>query len=341
MNKNLITRALLLSASLFVVFQMPCTSTVYAKENLAKEIKAGDVICFGIPDEKSGYDGKWLVLDNATTNTGTPGMFLTSLSLIGSEDGEELIYHEIGDVSVSFLNRGEEFAKENPGAQNYQGSEMQQWCEDFFNTHFSVEEQSAILPTYKSDQAVSIPGLGIPLPGATNGTVDFDSVDNILNGDRLFLLSAEEAYNANYGFTSDASRVAFYKGEAAGYWLRSPHIDTFPLDVGFVFGFGALMDYPVNGQFSFHMNSYARPAMNLDSTKITDLEVLNTENGTTVWRISMNGNKNLQEYDPSLPAVADTIDLRGMAQKAMLIVILALVTIVSTVIYMIVRHKKN
>ena len=63
-------------------------------------------------------------------------------------------------------------------------------------------------PTLKSDAGVAIPGFGIPIPGVSTGTVDFDPVDEILNGDRLFLLSAEEITNPQYGFVDARSRVA-------------------------------------------------------------------------------------------------------------------------------------
>ena len=46
-------------------------------------IRAGDILCFGTPDELSGFTGRWRVLDPAHTNTGEEGMFLVSLDLIG------------------------------------------------------------------------------------------------------------------------------------------------------------------------------------------------------------------------------------------------------------------
>ena len=205
-----------------------------------EQIRTGDVVCFGTPDAACGFDGKWLVLDSEHTNTGAPGMFLVSLNLIGSEQGRSLLFRDIGEVSVSFSDRGEAFAEEHPGSTDYQGSDIQTWCEDFAQNHLTQAEYQALLPTWKSDAAAVIPGLGIPLPGAMNGTVDFDPVENILNGDRLFLLSAEEITNEQYGFSDGSSRIAAFKGTAEGYWLRSPHIPTFPLDVGFVFGFDLL-----------------------------------------------------------------------------------------------------
>ena len=71
----------------------------------SRPIRTGDVLCFGTPDENSGFDGKWLVLDSEHTNMGTEGMFLVSLNLIGDDQGGTLLFRDIGDVSVSFSNR--------------------------------------------------------------------------------------------------------------------------------------------------------------------------------------------------------------------------------------------
>lgn len=166
-----------------------------AAETAEGKIQTGDVVCFGETDEDCGFDGKWLVLDSRHTNNGQPGMYLVSLNLIGDEQGEDILFRDIGDVSVSFSNRGEDFAAEHPGSTDYQGSNIQAWCETFAQTHLSQAEYGALLPTHKSDEAATIPGLGIPLPGAPNGTVDFSPVTDILDGDKLFLLSAEEVTN--------------------------------------------------------------------------------------------------------------------------------------------------
>lgn len=300
------------------------------------DIQPGDVVCFGICDDHCGFDGKWLVLDSERTNIDQPGMFLVSLNLIGDEQGGTLLFRDIGDVEVSFADRGESFAAEHPGAQDYQGSEIQIWCEDFAQSHLTKAEYEALLPTCKSDAGAVIPGFGIPLPGATTGTVDFDPVTDILKGDRLFLLSAEEVTNPDYGFTDARSRVALYKGTAEGYWLRSPHIPTFPLDVGFVFSFGSVMDFPVNGQFAFEMNTYARPACNLDSTKITSAELLQEEGSTRVWRLSL-GEPNGRNYDTSLPEIGAVMDLNAMFRTALIVIVCVLVVLIVLII-LLVRH---
>ncbi len=308
-------------------------------------IKAGDLLCFGTPDEACGFDGRWLVLDAEHTSMGTDGLFLVSLSLIGGESGEPVLFRSIGDVSVSFSNRGEAYARSHPGVTDYRGSDLQRWCAAFLESRFSAAEREAILPTYKSDAGIAIPGFGIPLPGAATGTVDFDPAPDILNGDRLFPLSAEEAVSAAYGFADNASRVALYKGTPAGYWLRSPHIPTFPLDVGFVFSFGAVMDYPVNAKSMFAMDTYVRPACNLNSAAVTGLEPVSAAGGKTVWRVTFQGGEsNGRVYDLRLPEPANVPDVQRIISLVLIavpVIVLALAGIAVLLIIRRVRKKKK
>ena len=116
-----------------------------AVEMAEEKIQTGDVVCFGEADEDCGFDGKWLVLDSRHTNGGQPGMYLVSLNLIGDEQGEDILFRDIGDLSVSFSNRGEDFAAEHPGSTDYQGSNIQAWCETFAQTHLSQAEYGALL----------------------------------------------------------------------------------------------------------------------------------------------------------------------------------------------------
>ena len=309
-------------------------------------IQTGDIVCFGEADEACGFDGKWLVLDSQHTNTGEDGMYLVALNLIGDEQGNGILFRDIGDVSISFSNLGENFAAEHPGSTDYQGSDIQAWCETFAQTHLNQAEYGALLPTWKSDEAATIPGLGIPLPGATGGTVDFSAAPNILDGDRLFLLSAEEIMNPAYGFTDGSARIAQFRGTPQGYWLRSPHIPTFPLDVGFVFGFGAVMDFPVNANFMFDMGHYARPACNLDSSKIAAAEVLAVNGEKTIWRLSFrDGEQNERQYDTALPERVEAMDLAAMAKKALIAVAVVLVVLVVLIVLLVRKavrkHKKR
>lgn len=328
---NRINKILCISMLLLILTYL----TIPASCDGASEIQTGDVVCFGTPDAACGFDGKWLVLDSEHTNTGAPGMFLVSLNLIGNEQGRPLLFRDIGDVSVSFSDRGETFAEEHPGSTDYQGSDIQTWCEDFAQNHLTQAEYQALLPTWKSDAATVIPGLGIPLPGVMTGTVDFDPVENILNGDRLFLLSAEEITNEQYGFSDGSSRIAAFKGTAEGYWLRSPHIPTFPLDVGFVFGFGAVMDFPVNANFMMELGTYARPACNLDIGSITNAEVLTVSDETTVWRLHFQDEANDRQYDTSLPEKMEAMDLGAMLRTVLIVAVCVLIFLVILMIVLV------
>ena len=329
--KNITRIAALLTA--WVLLTASASPAYAAGET--EQIATGDVVCFGTPDAACGFDGKWLVLDSQHTNTGEPGMFLVSLNLIGSEQGQSLLFRDIGDVRVSFSDRGEAFAQEHPGSTDYQGSDIQAWCEDFARKHLTKAEYQTLLPTWKSDDAAVIPGLGIPLPGAMNGTVDFDPVENILNGDRLFLLSAEEITNEQYGFADGSARIAAFKGTAEGYWLRSPHIPTFPLDVGFVFGFGAVMDFPVNANYMLELNTCARPACNLDAAGITKAEVLTVSDESTIWRLHFQKEVNERQYDTTLPEKMEAMDLAGMLRTALIVAVCVLILLVILVIVLI------
>lgn len=317
-------------------------SFAFAEEENAAGIRQGDILCFGEPDEACGFDGKWLVLDAQHTNTGGDGLFLVSLNLIGNEQGNTLIYRQLEeDVSVSFTDRGEEYAASHPGVLDYQGSDIQQWCSEFLSAHFSVAEQAALLPTSKSDEAIVIPGFGIPLPGATAGTVDFDPAENVLQNDRLFILSVEEVTSEQYGFPDNRSRVALYKGEAQGYWLRSPHIATFPLDVGFVFSFGSVMDFTVNGNSMFSQDTYARLACNLNRDAIASLEELSSADGKTIFRISFDGESNTREYDLSLPVIGKVMDLNRMIKIIFYAVIFLAAALMVLIIWLISRAVRR
>lgn len=259
-----------------------------SKRNLANalaEIQTGDIICLGESSTDNNFDGRWVVLDSTHTNTGEEGIFLASVNAIGNNDGTTVLFKDIGDVTVSFDDRGQDYAEAHPGTTDYQTSDIKAFCDDFLKNNFTESEQNALIATYKSDEAISIQG-----PTLSEGktpTVDFDAAEDVLNGDKIFLLSAEEMSNSTYGFNSDEDRIATFNDEAKGYFLRSPHSPSFPLDVGFVFQNGKIMDYPVNGKSMFTMDTYARLACNLDITHINSVEKSSNEDGKTVWNISV------------------------------------------------------
>lgn len=196
-------------------------------------IRDGDLVYFGTPDDAAHFDGAWRVLDSEKTNTGEPGMFLLSENLIGSDTGG----------GVFFRN------ERDPKSNDYQDSDAQKWCSHFLETTFSEAEKAAILPTYKSDAAFAkehifeTPFSAADSGGGMRAVVNFDAAEHILDGDKIFLLSAEEADSIRYGFDGNAARVAGFDGVAASWWLRSPHDPSFPIDVGIVFFNGWLLDF--------------------------------------------------------------------------------------------------
>ena len=196
-----------------------------------------DYIYYGHLD---GNPIKWRVLDDET-NTGDPGLFLLADEALGTT-GDQITFN-----SNSL----------NPA---WQGSDAQQWCQNFYTNNFDPGEQAAVMPTIKTDGKFSVPS---EIGGET---YTYAASENILNGDEVFFLSAEEASNPLYGFTDLNDRIVMRGGEEVSWWLRSPSADTsneFYRYAAAVRWDGVIMDYQVTMPFS-----EARPAFNLDANAI-------------------------------------------------------------------------
>ena len=179
---------------------------------------------------------KWRVLDDQT-NTGATGLFLLSEDLLGSGGH--------GDVYDVY------FDGTSPYSNAWQGSDAQGWCNTFESSNLDSRELAAILSTTKSDEAFTSSTYSVP----------FAASANILNGDRVFFLSAQEAENGQYGFTDEAARVANYGAYASVWWLRSPFAE-FTSSAGAVDGLGRVYDYGVGIAWA------ARPAFNLNLNSV-------------------------------------------------------------------------
>ena len=215
-------------------------------------IKKGDIFYLGIADDKSCFTARFKILDNENTSTGEEGMFLLCETLV-SDNGKALKFR----------------TEKKPSSNMYQESNAKKWCESFYNTHFSDEQKEWIIPTYKSDEPFSIHA---PFGTKQGPYVDFKPEENALDGDHLFFLSAEEICQEKYGLAKEKDRIAPYKKESEGYWLRSPHIDTFPNDVGFIFFNGWLMDFVQNSDNVFFTGgTYARPGLNIKKPTAEDI----------------------------------------------------------------------
>ncbi|MDY2934264.1 MAG: DUF6273 domain-containing protein [Anaerovoracaceae bacterium] len=196
---------------------------------------------------------KWLVLDDKT-NTGKDGFFLLSEGLID-------VWQKFDDNSTK-----------------WQGSSAQKWCEDFAGVSgdsvpdaFTSVERDAILETAKSDAKY------ISEPDSIGGTFTFDAYENILNGDKVFYLSAEEAESSKYGKPIDST--------FDDNWHLRSYIDaTF---VGYCPKGGSIIDKTLRTN-----RDHPRPAFNLGKSEI-------------VFASSAEGGKTDAATDSNLTAVGD------------------------------------
>ena len=239
----------LLLAICLVVGIMP-TTALAAGADTGKAIQLGtsgisgydsaagyDYIYFGswtAPDTRTDSGPiKWRVLDDQT-NTERTGLFLLSDAVFG-----EGIYG------------GVYFDSTSPYGNAWQGSDAQAWCSTFASSSLDSRELAAILETTKSDAAFTSSKYNFP----------FAASENILNGDKVFFLSAEEAENSAYGFTDDNARIANYGNSAGYWWLRSPNAN-YTYSAGLVRNIGHVYNYNVNNDRA------ARPAFNLDLNSV-------------------------------------------------------------------------
>ena len=183
---------------------------------------------------------KWRVLDDQTNfdsnsdGTNDAGLFLLSDGLLGTGTR--------GDVY---------FANTEPYSNAWQGSDAQKWCSTFYSKNLTSQEQGAVLATTKSDEEFTSNTYG----------VKFAASNNILNGDKVFFLSAEEAETSDSGFGSDDDRKANYGSSAGSWWLRSPDA-YYTITAGLVDD-GGYVNHPY-----VYFDRAARPAFNLNLNSV-------------------------------------------------------------------------
>ena len=180
---------------------------------------------------------KWRVLDDQT-NTGGTGLFLLSDALLGTGY----------DGGVYFNNTGND-------SNAWQDSTAKTWCNEFYGNSFSEGEQNAVLATTKSDAGF--------ISSSSTYNLSFTESQNILNGDKVFFLSAEEAETSAYGFANDNARIADYGNSAGVWWLRSPRAFIGNGDdAGVVLENGSVCFYYVDREWA------VCPAFNLDLNSV-------------------------------------------------------------------------
>lgn len=249
-------------------------------------------------DSTNGYDYiyygawnnspiKWRVLDTKTNMgnaTEGDGLFLLSDVLLGTGTRGDVYFQQANhyDSSSKLYHKGNAPSDGNHAncqiMNAWEGSDAQSWCNSFYNTNLTTQEESAVLATTKSDEAfTSITGR------------PFAVSENILSGDKVFFLSAQEAENVDYGFTDATARIANYDNNVGVWYLRSP-IDNFLfLHVGAVRYDGHVLDAYAHRDFA------ARPAFNLNLNSVL---FTSAAEGGKISAAASGGNQGGEASDP-------------------------------------------
>ena len=246
MNKQINIRksvSFLMSMLMFLGMIPFSRGIAYAEERNSitslDKLQAKEYIYMGVQGsglQGAGKEIKWRVLDKNANNGIADGLFLLSEELLGSGSNGGVEYY-----------KGFSFSK-----IKWKDSDAKKWCEEFSGetsgtkTSLDNRELDAVLSTNKSDEDYTSKGT----------TVVFPKAEHILNGDKVFFLSAEEA-DETY-FTSMDERKAEYNGNVKEWRLRSSSLPN----PGIV---------NENGEVKESSASFpkaARPAFNLEKSKV-------------------------------------------------------------------------
>ena len=224
-------------------------------------------IWFGTLDSPDRPPVRWRVLSEKGNGEGYRiregdelnggGMLLLSDSVLGTHplSGEirrnHLIkfYDEADEWKKLYLKDGE-LCLENPSLI-WQNSSARKWCRHFEEACFSKAEGSLLLSTFKSDREYR------SKRGTYPPTI-IAAAEGILDGDRIFFLSAEEAENNEYGFKDKKVYTAEQEWWTRSFERYTNYGDSFQyLDVCIVLThFGGLLPCPATTKM------YTRPAFN-------------------------------------------------------------------------------
>ena len=226
-------------------------------------------------DKISGYDAKWGYNYLYFGKFGTDPILWRVLSASGNatgntdslKQGEDTVSNEDAMFLLSeYLlgqgaNDGLQFT-DNAQETNvqYNGSKAQEWCRMASNPTlnvFTAQELLAMLDTTKSD----------PEYAGTNWRHKvYKAADNILDNDKVFFLSAEEAANAAYGFEEEGKLIAYYNSAATEWWLRSAITDSNAKSVGAV-TYSSTYGWELCPKLATE-HAPARPAFNLSKNDV-------------------------------------------------------------------------
>lgn len=168
----------------------------------------GDYVYYGDNSQYNYSKGaiKWRVLDADKANTDDPGLFMITEDSFG-----------MGNKATGGIYFFEDFKN---ATNTYQDSDIRVWCRDFSGENIdsnakvlTTQELAALIETEKDDMFYNAVDYGVKCSAS----------DNILNKDKVFCLSAEEAMTY---FATDADRTVGYNGAKCQWWLRSAVSNT-------------------------------------------------------------------------------------------------------------------
>ena len=196
-------------------------------------------------DKITGYDAQWgynyLYFGKFGTDPILWRVLSTSGNATGNTDSLKQGEKPVSKDDAMFLlseyllgqgeNGGLQFTSNTQETNvRYKGSMAQTWCRTATNPDssykaFTAGELSAMLDTTKSDPEYA---------GKNWRNKVYAAAENILENDKVFFLSAEEAANAAYGFEEEGKLIAYYNNAATEWWLRSAITDSNAKSVGAV-----------------------------------------------------------------------------------------------------------
>ena len=217
-------------------------------------------------DDLAGYDTQWGYNYLYFGKFGTDSILWRVLSVSGNatgdtdslKQGEDTVSNDDAMFLLSEYLLGQDDSEYdgivfNKKGTAYNGSNAQAWCGELL-TGFTENEQNVVLATVKSDAA-----------STNDRNLQFPAVENILNGDKVFLPSVEEMKSTKYGFSSENDLIAYHDGSTAGeWWMRSAGTGASIADAEYNTN---RTEYKIYAKLASG-HSYARPAFNLSKNDV-------------------------------------------------------------------------
>ncbi len=182
---------------------------------------------------------EWRILDTTSNDENTEALFLLREELLVKDPANAWQGVPYGDTN------------------DWETSSIRDWLNnEYFNNTFSEEEKAVVLETTKTETE------------KVSGSKNLYTPSN-LDNDKLFCLSALEAKNSVYGFDEDVTKQDFQRRIGGYYYLRSG-VEEHATSSAVVVSSGYMSTWSLAW-------AAARPAMNIDSSKIAFTSAVNTK----------------------------------------------------------------